>query len=222
MATIEGGSGQGSAAERWPEILRRLHAAHPDARCSLDFATPFQLLVATILSAQCTDERVNQVTPGLFAAYPTPAAFAVADRAELENAVRPTGFYHRKAEYLQRASQRLQTAYGGQVPATMAELITLPGVSRKTANVVLGNAYGIADGVVVDTHVQRLAARLGLTGETDPAKIERDLMALADQTDWIDLAHLLIYHGRRVCVARKPNCPRCVLKDLCPSARARL
>ncbi len=205
-------------AERLPEIIRRLRQVHPDARCALDHRNAFELLVATILSAQCTDERVNQVTPALFARYPTPEAMAAADRAELEEAIRPTGFYRNKAKHIQEAAQRIAYDFGGQVPATMEALTTLPGVARKTANVVLGVAYGLAEGIVVDTHVARLAQRLGLSRHTDPNKIEQDLMALIPRTEWIDLAHLLIFHGRRVCTARKPDCPNCVLNDLCPSA----
>ncbi len=206
------------AEMRLPEIVRRLREVHPDAKCALDHTNPLQLLVATILSAQCTDERVNQVTPALFEKYPTAAAFASADRAELEEAIRPTGFYRQKARYIQEACQIISHEYDGQVPADMESLLKLPGVARKTANVVLGVAFEIADGIVVDTHVKRLAQRLALTQETSPEKIERELMALVPREDWIDLAHLLIFHGRRVCQARKPDCPNCVLSDLCPSA----
>jgi endonuclease-3 len=206
------------AAERLPAIIRSLREAHPDARCALDHHNPYELLVATILSAQCTDERVNQVTPALFARYPSPAAMAEADREELEALIRSTGFYHNKAEYLQEASRRLAADYGGQVPAEMEKLLELPGVARKTANVVLGVCFGRAEGIVVDTHVKRVAGRLALTAESDPAKIERDLMAIVPREEWIDLAHLLIFHGRRVCHARKPACPQCVLRSLCPSA----
>jgi endonuclease-3 len=206
------------AAGRLPEIGRRLQETHPDARCALDHTNPLELLIATILSAQCTDERVNQVTPALFAKYPTAAAFAEADRGELEEAIRSTGFFRQKARYIQEACQVIAHEYDGEVPAAMEELLKLPGVARKTANVVLGVAFGIADGIVVDTHVKRLAQRLGLTGETNPDKIEQDLMALVPREDWIDIAQRLIFHGRRVCHARKPDCPNCVLNDLCPSA----
>ncbi len=212
-------TGPSAAAERLPQILARLRAAHPDARCALDHANPFELLVATILSAQCTDERVNQVTPALFARYPDAAAFAAADRTELEAAIRPTGFFRQKARFLQEASQRLVAEHGGAVPADMAQLLRLPGVARKTANVVLGVAFGKAEGIVVDTHVQRLARRLGLTAASDPEKIEQDLMGLVDRAHWIELGHLFIFHGRRVCAARRPDCPHCVLADLCPSAQ---
>lgn len=208
------------AAERVPEIIRRLRQAHPDARCALHHANPLELLVATILSAQCTDERVNQVTPALFKKYPTAAAFAQADRAELEEAIRSTGFYRQKARYIQEACRIIALEYDGQVPRDMEALLKMPGVARKTANVVLGVAFGIAEGLVIDTHVKRLAQRLALTKENDPDKIERDLMALVPRKDWIDFAHLLIFHGRRVCHARKPDCPNCVLSDLCPSAQA--
>jgi endonuclease-3 len=207
------------AAARLPEILRLLHAAYPDAACALDHRNALELLVATILSAQCTDERVNKVTPALFARYPDAQALAEADRTELEEMIHSTGFYRNKAKNIQEACRRLVTVYDGQVPANMADLLTLPGVARKTANVVLGTSYRIADGVVVDTHVKRLSERLGLTTQSDPEKIERDLMALAPQDEWIDLSHLLIFHGRRVCDARKPKCSACVIADLCPSAQ---
>lgn len=209
---------QSPAAARMPEILRLLHAEYPDARCELDFDGPLQLLVATILSAQCTDERVNQVTPTLFARFPDARALAEADSAEVEEIIYSTGFYRNKAKNIQNAARRLVEVYGGEVPAEMDDLLTLGGVARKTANVVLGNAFGIAEGVVVDTHVKRLAGRLGLTTETTPEKIERDLMALAPRAEWVALSHLLIFHGRRVCSARKPNCPGCVISHLCPSA----
>jgi endonuclease-3 len=207
------------AAARLPEILRLLHAAYPDAACALDHRNALELLVATILSAQCTDERVNKVTPALFARFPDAQALAEADRTELEEMIHSTGFYRNKAKNIQEACRRLVTVYDGQVPANMADLLTLPGVARKTANVVLGTSYRIADGVVVDTHVKRLSERLGLTTQSDPEKIERDLMALAPQDEWIDLSHLLIFHGRRVCDARKPKCSACVIADLCPSAQ---
>ena len=198
------------------ELITRLRAAYPDAHCALDYETPLQLLVAVILSAQCTDERVNLTTPALFARYPTAEALAAADPADLEALVHPTGFYRNKARYLREAAQRLLSAYDGVVPPEMDALLSLPGVARKTANVVRGEIYGLADGVTVDTHVKRLAARLGLTTETDPVKVERDLMALIPCESWIEIAHLLIWHGRRVCFARKPNCAGCVLSDTCP------
>lgn len=206
------------AAERIAPLLQRLHAAYPDAECALHHRNAFQLLVATILSAQCTDERVNKVTPALFARFPNPEAMAGANREELESLIRSTGFYHNKAKNIQGAAQRIVSAYGGSVPQTMDELLTLPGVARKTANVVLGVVFGIADGVVVDTHVKRLANRLGLTTQSDPEKIERDLQTIAPRSEWITLSHLLIFHGRQVCDARKPRCGACSLNDLCPSA----
>ena len=206
------------AQERLPEIVRLLRELHPDAKCALDFDNPLQLLVATILSAQCTDERVNKVTPVLFARYPTAQDLAEADREELEQIIHSTGFYRNKAKNVQEACRRIVSEYGGEVPSNMADLLSLAGVARKTANVVLGNCYGIADGIVVDTHVKRLSERLGLTAQTDPEKIERDLMAMSPQSDWIDLSHLLIFHGRRVCDARKPRCAGCPISYLCPSA----
>ena len=206
------------AAERMGEIIRRLHLEYPDAHCELNHANALELLVATILSAQCTDERVNKVTPALFARYPSAQAFAEANPEELEQMIHSTGFYRNKAKNILACCRRLVTVYGGEVPQTMAELLTLAGVARKTANVVLGNVFRIADGVVVDTHVKRLAGeRLKLTAQTDPEKIEKDLMVLAPQDEWIDLAHLLIFHGRRCCDARKPACERCVISELCPS-----
>ncbi len=201
------------------EVIARLRLAHPDAHCALDYDTPLQLLAAVILSAQCTDERVNLTTPALFARYPTAEALAAADPAELEAIVHPTGFYRNKARFLRGAAARLLAEHGGEVPADMDALLSLPGVARKTANVVRGEIYGLADGVTVDTHVKRLSARLGLTAETDPVKVERDLMAVIPRQSWIEIAHLLIWHGRRVCTARKPNCPACPLNDICPSAR---
>ncbi len=200
------------------EVIARLRAAYPDAHCALDYETPLQLLVAVILSAQCTDERVNLTTPALFARYPTAEALAAADPAKLEQLVRPTGFYRNKARFIRETAARLLAEYGGDVPPEMDALLTLPGVARKTANVVRGEIYALADGITVDTHVKRLAARLGLTAATDPVKVERDLMAIIPPESWIEIAHLLIWHGRRVCAARKPNCPACPLRDICPSA----
>ena len=203
---------------RAAELLDALHAQHPDAHIELDYTTPLELLVATILSAQCTDKRVNEVTPALFRRFPTPRDLAGASLAELEELVRTTGFYHNKARALLGLGQALIAEHGGKVPATMEELRRLPGVGRKTANVVLGNAFGQNVGVVVDTHVQRLSRRLGLTAETDPEKIERDLMDLVPQRDWTLWSNLLIAHGRKVCQARRPLCASCVVADLCPSA----
>lgn len=200
------------------ELIGRLRAAYPDAHCALDYQTPVQLLVAVILSAQCTDERVNLTTPALFARYPTVESLAGAGQEELEALVRPAGFYRQKARYIRGAAQRILHEYGGEVPADMEALLTLPGVARKTANVVRGEVYGLADGITVDTHVKRLAARLGLTVESDPVKVERDLMAIIPRESWIEIAHLLIWHGRRVCTARRPDCPGCPLNDICPSS----
>jgi endonuclease-3 len=206
-------------SERIGAIIERLQQAYPGATCALDHTSAFELLVATILSAQCTDERVNKVTPALFARFPTPAAMAEADIAELEELIRSTGFFRNKAKSIQGAARRIVAEYGGEVPDNMADLLTLPGVARKTANVVLGTVYGIADGVVVDTHVRRLSNRLGLTTHDDPEKIEKDLMALVPRQDWVEFAHMLILHGRQVCDARKPRCPVCTLNQLCPSAQ---
>jgi len=193
-----------------------LKKAYPDADCSLDHKSPFELLAATILSAQCTDERVNKVTPALFRKYPGPAEMAAAPIKDLEELVHSTGFYKNKALSIKEASAAIVKNFGGKVPRSMDELLTLRGVARKTANVVLGSAYGIAAGVVVDTHVKRVAFRLGLTGETDPGKIEQDLMRLIPKADWIWFAHSLVLHGRAACDARKPRCGECPLKKLCP------
>lgn len=199
------------------EVLLRLKRLYPDATCSLDYETPVQLLVATILSAQCTDERVNKVTPALFAQFPDAAALAAADRVELETLVRSTGFYRNKAKNIQGACHKIVTEFAGEIPRQMADLLTLPGVARKTANVVLAHAFGILQGVTVDTHVKRLSKRLGLTTHTDPVKVERDLMKLIPQPDWENWSIRLIYHGRAVCKARKPDCPGCELLDICPA-----
>jgi endonuclease-3 len=198
------------------QIITILKKAYPGAYCSLHHKSPFQLLAATILSAQCTDERVNLVTPALFRKYPGPAEMAKALLPDLEKLVRSTGFYRNKALSLKEASRAIADNFSGKVPRTMDELLTLRGVARKTANVVLGSAYGIAAGVVVDTHVKRLAFRLGLTAGTDPEKIERDLMKAVPQGDWIWFAHALVLHGRAVCGARKPLCAECRLNAICP------
>ncbi|QQE63704.1 endonuclease III [Leptolyngbya sp. BL0902] len=200
------------------EILSRLKDLYPEAPCSLDFETTLQLMVATILSAQCTDARVNLVTPALFAAYPDVYAFAEADLAELEALIKSTGFYRNKAKNIRAACQRIVTEYNGEVPATMEDLLTLPGVARKTANVVLAHGFGINAGVTVDTHVKRITNRLGLTKHSDPIHIERDLMKLLPQPDWENWSIRLVYHGRAVCMARNPNCNACTLADLCLSA----
>jgi endonuclease-3 len=204
------------------ELVARLRAAYPDARCSLNFRTPLELLVATILSAQCTDERVNQVTERLFAKYRTAEDYAAAPPEELEQDIKQTGFYRNKAKHLREAGALLASRFGGEVPRTMEDLTALPGVARKTANVVLGNAYGIVEGVVVDTHVSRVSQRLGLSASDDPAKIEQDLMATLPRVDWLDFSHLIIYHGRAICQARKPLCERCTLADICPTGQANL
>lgn len=201
------------------EDYRRLALAYPDAHCALHFHDAYELLVATILSAQCTDVRVNMVTPALFAKYPDAAALADADRDELEQLIKSTGFFRNKAKNLIGMATAVVERFHGAVPRTMDELTSLPGVGRKTANVILGNAFAINDGIVVDTHVTRLANRLGLTKNSDPVKIERDLMPLFPREHWTMLSHLLIEHGRRVCIARDPKCERCVLNDLCPASR---
>ncbi len=201
------------------EVVARLKREYPDARTELDWKNPLELLVATILSAQTTDVRVNQVTKKLFDKYRTAEDYAGADPGELEEDIRPTGFYRNKARALQGMTRALLERHDGEVPRTMAELVALPGVGRKTANVVLGNAFGVDEGVVVDTHVRRVSNRLGLTEEKDPEKIEQDLLRLVPEGDRTIFSHLLIFHGRRVCKARKPDCPNCVLNDVCPSAR---
>ena len=200
-------------ADRAGTIVTRLRKEYPDARTELDFSSPFHLLVATILSAQTTDVRVNMVTPSLFARYPTAAALAAAEPAELEQLIKSTGFYRNKAKSLIGMATGVVNRFGGAVPKTMETLVTLPGVGRKTANVVLGSAFDASEGVVVDTHVARLSKRLGLTRHTDPIKIELDLMALVPQRQWALFSHLLIFHGRRVCNARSPTCGICVLND---------
>jgi endonuclease-3 len=197
-------------------IVKRLKAAYPDARCALDFRTPLELLVATILSAQCTDTRVNIVTKDLFRKYPHAKAYASAQRAELERAIQSTGFFRNKAKSIAGVCTKLVEQFGGEVPRELDVLVTLPGIGRKTANVVLGTAFGIPSGVVVDTHVARLAKRLGMTRQSDPVKIERDLMAQLPKREWIDFAHRMIAHGRRICLARKPKCEICPLADVCP------
>ena len=203
---------------RAAEIYRRLRGEYPDSHCALDHRNALELLVATILSAQCTDKRVNEVTPALFRRYKSAAAYARAPLAELEEMVRPTGFFRNKARALKGLGEALAACHGGEVPQEMEPLRELPGVGRKTANVVLGNAFDKNVGVVVDTHVGRLSRRLGLTLEEDPERVERDLMALLPQETWTLWSHLLIDHGRNVCLARKPRCPQCVLAEICPSA----
>jgi endonuclease-3 len=201
------------------DVYARLAREYPDAHCELDHSNPLELLSATILSAQCTDKRVNMVTPTLFARYPNAHALAEADPAELEDIIRTTGFFRNKTKSLLGMSRAVVERHGGEVPGTMDELVKLPGVGRKTANVVLGNAFGRNEGIVVDTHVSRLSARLGFTKETDAVKIEEALIPLFPREQWTMLSHLLIFHGRRICEARTPKCGECVLNDICPSAR---
>lgn len=200
------------------EIVHRLHKAYPKAKCSLDFTNPFELLIATMLSAQSTDVRVNIVTKSLFRKYPNAAAFAAASQVEMERDVKQTGFFRNKAKAVIAASKAIVERHGGETPRTMDELTALPGVGRKTANVVLSNAFKAPVGIVVDTHVTRVSGRLGLTSNSDAEKIEQDLMKLIPQKEWTAFSHRLIYHGRQICVARKPKCAECVLNDVCPSA----
>jgi endonuclease-3 len=201
---------------RAAKVAKLLAAEYPDATCALHFSNPLELLIATILSAQCTDVRVNIVTPALFKKYRSAAAFAAAKRNELEKAIQSTGFFRAKAKSIQESCRKLAELHKGRVPQTLEELVELPGVGRKTANVVLGTAYGIASGVVVDTHVSRIAHRLGLTKHTDPVKIERDLMTQLPQREWVNFSHRMIHHGRRICTARKPRCDECILNAICP------
>jgi endonuclease-3 len=203
--------------DRTAEIIKRLRKAYPGAHCALQHSNAFELLIATILSAQCTDERVNIVTAELFRKYRGPHDFIAATQEELETDIHSTGFFRNKAKNIKAASQRLVEVYGGEIPRDMDEILTLGGVARKTANVVLGNAFGIASGVVVDTHVSRLSQRLGLTAETTPEKIELELQVLVPEKHWVMFPHWLIFHGRQICQARKPKCLECVLADLCPS-----
>lgn len=202
--------------KRVREITKRLRKRYPDARTALSFTTPLEMLVATILSAQCLDATVNEVTPALFAKYRTAADYASADKTELEELIRRSGFYHNKAKSLMGSGRMLVEEFGGEVPQTMAELLRLPGVARKTANVVLGNAFHKSEGVVVDTHVKRVSYRLGLTVQTDPVKIEKDLMAVLPKKDWIFLGEAITLHGRETCVARRPKCSICVINAVCP------
>jgi endonuclease-3 len=202
-----------------PEVVARLKSEYPDARTELDWTNPLELLVATMLSAQTTDVQVNRVTQSLFAKYRTAEDYAESSPEELEEDIRPTGFYRNKARSLRGMASALVDEHGGEVPRTMQELVALPGVGRKTANVVLGNAFGLEEGIVVDTHVRRVSGRLGLTQNQDPPKIEQDLMKIVSREDWTVFSHLLILHGRRTCKARKPDCPNCILNDICPSVR---
>ena len=202
--------------QRALKIARQLAQTYADAECALKHDNPFQLLAATILSAQCTDERVNMVTPALFAKYPTPAALAASEQTDVEKIIQSTGFFRAKANNLRGMAQALVDQFGGELPRTLDEMVSLPGVGRKTANVVLGTAFGLPTGVVVDTHVKRLTRLLGLTNNLDPVKIEHDLAALLPKSEWINFSHRLIHHGRRICNARKPNCVECPLLELCP------
>ena len=204
--------------ERAPEIIERLSAAYPDAHVALEFSNALECLVATILSAQCTDERVNMVTKDLFATYRSPQDYLDVPEAELAADIRPTGFFNQKAKSIRGACARIVEGYGGRVPDTMEEILTLPGVARKTANIVLGNAYGVVDGIAVDTHVRRLGNRLAFSDEKDPDKIERDLMRVIPRERWFDFTYVLIDHGRAVCVARTPRCGECPVSDICPSS----
>jgi endonuclease-3 len=210
-------TGAGTDPKRVAAILAKLDEAYPAATCELQHENAFQLLISTILSAQCTDVRVNEVTQTLYKKYTTPEAFAYANPTELQQEIRPTGFFRNKTKSIMGASKAVVETFGGQVPRTMEDILTLPGVARKTANVVLGTAYGIAVGVVVDTHVMRLSRRLDLTKNEDPKKIEQDLMRVIPQEKWIQFAHQLIWHGRRVCFARKPRCVDCNLESICYS-----
>jgi len=205
--------------ERAPEIIRLLSEAYPQAKVALNFSTPLEMLVATILSAQCTDERVNQVTASLFQKYRTCEDYLRVPEAELAADIKPTGFFNQKTRAIRGACQRIVEIYGGQVPDTMDDLLTLPGVARKTANIVLGNAFGKVEGIAVDTHVRRLAERLGFTTERDPDKIERDLMRLVPRDRWFPFTYVLIEHGRKICTARNPKCEICPVNHLCPSSR---
>ncbi|HVH53733.1 MAG TPA: endonuclease III [Actinomycetota bacterium] len=205
--------------ERAPEIITILSETYPQAKVALNFSTPLEMLVATILSAQCTDERVNQVTASLFQKYRTCEDYLRVPEAELAADIKPTGFFNQKTRAIRGACQRIVEIYGGQVPDTMDDLLTLPGVARKTANIVLGNAFGKVEGIAVDTHVRRLAQRLGFTSEKDPDKIERDLMRLVPSDQWFPFTYVLIEHGRRICIARVPKCEACPVNHLCPSSR---
>lgn len=206
------------AERRLPVIYRRLEKEYPDAKTALNFTTPYEMLFATIMSAQSTDVGVNKVTEKLFRKYRTLEDYANADTAELENDIHATGFFRMKTKAIQGSARRILDDFGGELPRTMAEMLTLPGVARKTANVVLNNAYGLVEGIAVDTHVGRLARKLGLTAETDPVKVEKDLMALIPRKNWMRITYLFIDHGRKVCKAPTPRCEECVLSDICPSS----
>ncbi len=207
----------GNDCERALEVIKLLRNEHPQAKIALNYVNPLELLVATILSAQCTDERVNRVTELLFMKYRTAEEYAEADLAELEEMIKSTGFYRAKARYIKSASNMLVEQFNSEVPRNMSALLLLPGVARKTANIVLSNAYGIVEGIAVDTHVRRLSRRLGLTEKNDPEKIEQDLMMFVPRKEWYNLTYLLIDHGRKICMAKKPLCAKCVLNKICPS-----
>ncbi len=217
LSSLKAGMKPGSP-EQVQAIIAELRRLYPDAKCSLNFSNPLELLVATQLSAQCTDERVNMVTESLFQKYRSVEDYATVSQEEFEQDIKSTGFYRNKAKNIRAAAQRIITDFGGEVPRTMEALLTLPGVARKTANVVLGNAFGIVEGFVVDTHIGRLARRFGWTTNEDPVKVEQDLMKIVPRADWLDLSHLMIYHGRAICQARNPLCEQCTLVNLCPSA----
>jgi endonuclease-3 len=206
--------------ERAPEVIRRLEAAYPDAKVALNFSNPLECLVATILSAQCTDEKVNEVTATLFEKYRTAEDYLAVPEGELKADIKPTGFFNQKATSIRAACQRIVEVYGGEVPGTMEDLLTLRGVARKTANIVLGNSFGIVEGVAVDTHVKRLANRIGFSNESDPVKIEQDLMRLIPREKWFSFTYVLIDHGRAICHAKKPWCTECPIEPLCPSSQA--
>jgi endonuclease-3 len=206
--------------ERAPVLIRRLRKAYPNAHVALNFSNPLECLIATILSAQCTDEKVNEVTATLFGKYRRAADYLAVHEDELKADIRPTGFFNQKAASIRAACDRIVSVYGGEVPGTMEELITLRGVARKTANIVLGNSFGVVEGIAVDTHVRRLANRLGFSDESDPDKIERDLMALIPRRSWFSFSYVLIDHGRAICRAKKPRCAECPVEELCPSSQA--
>ena len=211
---------QAPIEERAPEVIRRLEAAYPDAKVALNFSDPLECLVATILSAQCTDEKVNEVTATLFKKYRRAEDYLAVPEDELKADIKPTGFFNQKATSIRAACQRIVEVYGGEVPGTMEDLLTLRGVARKTANIVLGNSFGIVEGVAVDTHVKRLANRIGFSNESDPVKIEQDLMRLIPREKWFSFTYVLIDHGRAICHAKKPRCTECPIEPLCPSSQA--
>ncbi len=219
MPLLKGRERVENAREKIGDMIKILRKNYLKSRTALKFETPLQILVATILSAQCTDEKVNQITPSLFQKYPEAKDFAQADQKKLEEEIRPTGFFRNKARSIINASKMIAEDFNGKVPDSMEKLITLPGVARKTANIVLSSAFKKAEGIAVDTHVRRLAQRLGLSKEKDPDKIEKDLLSIVPKKDWLDFNYMLVNHGRKICQARKPQCPECVIRHLCPSAK---